>query len=137
MSYATVADLQTRLGQPRLVQLTDLADPPVGLVVTAVAQAALDDATAEIDGYLVGRYTLPLASPPDVLRVHCVTLAHYRLLGSAADEAAREDYKAVREYLTRVADGRVALTAPNAAPPVAGLGQVLFSPGAKVMGREE
>ena len=62
MPYATVTDLQDRLGVPRLVQLTDLADPSVGLVDPAVAQKALDDAEAEIDGYLGGRYALPLAT---------------------------------------------------------------------------
>jgi len=136
MSYATVTDLQDRLGEARLTQLTDLADPPVGLVDTNVAQRALDDASAEIDGYLVGRYALPLATPPEVLRVHCCSIAHYRLLGSAADEVAREDYKAVRDYLARVADGRVAILAPSQAPAVAGAGAVLFNGGGKVMGRE-
>lgn len=136
MSYATVSDLQQRLGMPRLVQLTDLADPPVGLVDQAVAQRALDDASAEIDGYLVGRYRLPLLPEPPVLKVHCITLAHYRLLGSAADEGMREDYKAVRLFLERVADGRVPLMPPNEAPAVAGLGAVLFNAGGKVMGRE-
>ncbi len=137
MPYATVSDLQGRLGEARLVQLTDLADPPVGLVDTAVAQRALDDADAEIDGYLAGRYTLPLASVPGVLRVHALTIAHYRLLGSAADESAREDYKAALAYLARVAEGKVALFPPAATPPAVGLGSVMFSPGSKVMGREQ
>lgn len=136
MSYATIADLQARLGEARLVQLTDLADPPIGLVDEVVAQLALDDAEAEIDGYLVGRYTLPLASPPAALRVHAVTIAHYRLLGSAVDDATAADYRATVAYLTKVAAGTIALIAPADAPPAAGAGAVLFEPGSKVMGRE-
>lgn len=136
MSYATVTDLQDRLGEPRLVQLTDLADPGIGLVDTNVAQKALDDASAEIDGYLMGRYALPLAQPPAVLRVHCVSLAHYRLLGSNADEVTLADVKALRAWLAKVADGSVALFAPADAPAAAGVGDVVFATGDKVMGRE-
>jgi len=101
-----------------------------------VAQKALDDADAEIDGYLAGRYALPLSPVPAVLRVHAITIASYRLLGSAAAETDREDYKLVRAYLERVADGRVNLVPPAAVPAVQGVGSVLFSPGSKVMGRE-
>jgi phage gp36-like protein len=136
MPYATVTDLQDRLGEARLTQLTDLADPPLGLVDTAVAQKALDDAEAEIDGYLVGRYALPMDPAPAVLRVHACTIAHYRLLGSAVDEATREDYKATRQYLMAVAKGDVLLTAPDQAPAPAGAGLVLFNGGDKAWGRE-
>lgn len=136
MSYATVADLQDRLGAARLVQLTDLGDPPVGLVVAAVAQKALDDASGEIDGYLAGRYPLPLATAPAVLRVYCIAIAHYRLLGSSADEVAREDYKAAIAYMRSVAKGEIPLMPPAEAPLAQGVGPVLFDAGSKVMGRE-
>ena len=136
MSYATVAELQDRLGEPRLTQLTDLQDPPIGLVDQAVAQKALDDASGEIDGYLVGRYTLPLATPPAVLRVHCITIAHYRLLGERADEVTREAYKAACAFLASVAKGDFPLLPPADVPAPAGVGPVLFEPGSKVMGRE-
>jgi len=136
MSYATPADLQDRLGEARLVQLTDLTDPPIGLVVESVAQKALDDASDEIDGYLGGRYTLPLASPPFALRVHCLTIAHYRLLGSAADEVTREAYKSAVAWLTAVAKGDIPFLPPADTPAPAGVGPVLFDAGTKVMGRE-
>lgn len=137
MPYATVTDLQDRLGEARLVQLTDIGDPPLGLVNTAVAQKALDDADAEIDGYLVGRYALPLADPvPAVLRVHALTLAHFRLLGPQVDEATRDETKAARDYLMKVATGAVVLLPPSVPAAPAGVGTVMFSPGAKVMGRD-
>lgn len=138
MPYATVQDLQDRLGVPRLVQLTDLADPPAGTVDAAVAGKALSDASAEIDGYLMGRYAVPVTvvSALEVLRVHCVLLAHYRLLGSAADEVIRADVTAARSLLAKIAQGTVPLLPPAEAPAVAGVGQVLFEPGTKVMGRE-
>ena len=83
------------------------------MVQAGVAQKALDDAAAEIEGYLVGRYALPLSPVPAILRVHACTIAHYRLLGSAVDDATREDYKAVRQYLERVADGLVRVVHPG------------------------
>lgn len=136
MPYATVTDLQDRLGEPRLVQLTDIGNPPIGLVDTAVAQRALDDADAEIDSYLMGRYALPLLPAPPVLRVHACTIAHYRLLGSSVDEATKDDYKATRAFLMSVAKGDVTLTPPDQAAAPAGLGMVMFNGGAKVMGRD-
>lgn len=136
MPYATVIDLQDRLGQARLQQLTDLSDPPLGIPDVGVAQKALDDAAAEIDGYLAGRYTLPLNPVPPVLKVHAITIAHYRLLGNAAGEIEREDYKTVREYLGSVGRGQIALMPPKDVPPVLGAGSVMFAPGQKVMGRE-
>ena len=44
--------------------------------------AALDSASAEIDGYIAVRYTLPLASPPPNLTQPCVDIALYRLASS-------------------------------------------------------
>ena len=137
MPYATVIDLQDRLGEPRLVQLTDLADPPLGLVDTAVAQKALDDADRLIDGHLAGRYSLPLATVPGVLTVHALAIAHYRLLGSAATETDRKDYEDALRYLGMVAKGDIALLPPAQAEAPAGAGLVQFVVGAKVMGREE
>lgn len=135
MPYATVTDLQDRLGEPRLAQLTDLDDPPLGMVNASVAQKALDDAEAEIDGYLVGRYALPMASAPAVLRVHACTIAHYRLLGAQADEATRKDYEGVLKYLQAVAEGKVLLMSPDQAVTPPGAGTVMFSTSDKVMGR--
>lgn len=136
MPYATVTDLQDRLGEARLTQLTDLADPPLGLVDVAVAQKALDDAQAEIDAYLMGRYALPMDPAPAVLRVHACTIAHYRLLGSRVDDATKDDYKATRAFLMNVAKGDVLLTPPDQAPAPAGAGTVLFNGGDKAWGRE-
>lgn len=137
MPYATVTDLQDRLGEARLVQLTDLVDPPLGLVDTAVAQKALDDAESVIDGYLAGRYALPLATVPGVLNVHALTIAHYRLLGSAATDADRKDFEDALGYLKSVAKGDINLLPPAQAEAPVGAGLVQFATGAKVMGRED
>lgn len=134
--YATAQDMLDRFGTPRLVQLTDINEPMTGAVNATVLSRALEDASAEIDGYLAGRMALPLANPPAVLKLHCCTIAHWRLLGSSADEAANEAYKAAIAYLTRVAKGEILIAPPADTPPVDGAGTVLFVQGDKVMGRE-
>lgn len=136
MPYATVADLIDRLGEGRLQRLTDLSDPPLGVMDQAVALKALEDASAEIDSYLSGRYTLPLNPVPAVLKVHACAIAHYRLLGSAASETDRDDYKTILKYLDSVGRGAIALMPPKDVPPTLGAGTVLFAGGQKVMGRE-
>lgn len=134
--YATHQDMLDRFGEPRLIQLTDINEPLTGGVVSAVLDAALTDASGEIDGYLVGRMAVPLVSPPAVLKTYCCSIAHYRLVGGAADEVTRADYKAAIAFLTRVASGEIPLMPPADMPAQGGLGPVLFDAGSKVMGRE-
>ncbi|ACB34507.1 protein of unknown function DUF1320 [Leptothrix cholodnii SP-6] len=136
MPYATQQDMIDRFGSPRLQQLTDIEEPLLGAIRPAVIAAKLADADAEIDGYLIGRYELPLAAWPAILKVHACSICWYRLLGSSADEPARRDYEDALAYLVKVARGDVVVVAPSAAPPVSGAGAVLFDAGSKVFGRE-
>lgn len=133
--YATQQDMIDRYGSPRLVELTDIEEPRAGAIRSAVLGAKLADADAEIDGYLIGRYSLPLAAWPAILKVHACSIAWYRLLGAVADESARQDYQDAVGYLARVADGRISIVAPADVPASAGAGAVLFDAGSKVFGR--
>lgn len=107
--YASAQDLQDRYPERDLAQLTD----PNGAVVnTAKLSRALADASDEIDGYLQGRYTLPLSQVPKVLKVLACDIAMYRLqvLRPADDiEDARNRYKDAIAYLGKVAKGDVQL----------------------------
>ena len=136
MTYANQQDMVDRYGTARLTSLTDIETPAVGGIRTAMLAAKLADADAEIDGYLVGRYALPLATFPAILKVHACSIAWYRLLGSVADEAARRDYEDATAYLQRVARGDIGILAPSAAPAAEGIGPVIFDTGAKVFGRD-
>jgi phage gp36-like protein len=78
MSYATPDDIIARYPSRDLIQLTN-EDPALTTVNTAALQRALDDASAEIDGYLEGRFALPLADPPAVLNRLACDIAMYRL----------------------------------------------------------
>lgn len=136
MPYATQQDMLARYGMRKLVALTDINQPMVGEIVTSVLDARLADASAEIDGYLAGRMPVPMANPPEVLKLLCCRLAYYALLGDTAGDVDQADVKAARDYLKAVAKGEISLTTPDQAPAPAGAGSVLFSAGAKDWGRE-
>jgi len=112
MSYATPQDIINRYPNRDLVQLTN-EDPTVTTINTTVLQQALDDASAEIDGYLSGRFTLPLTDVPQVLNRLACDVAIYRLqslrpIHDLAD--ARLRYDDAIAMLTQVANGELALS---------------------------
>jgi len=137
MSYATPNDLIARYPNRDLVQLSN-EDPAQTAVNEAVLQQALNDASAEIDGYLEGRFALPLGDPPAVLARIACDIAIYRLqslrpLHDLAD--ARTRYEDAAELLVRVARGELTLglATDNVEPPQAG-GAVVTEAGGDLSG---
>ena len=120
MVYASSDDMIARYPNRDLVQLTN-EDPTQTTINTAVIDQALADASAEIDGYLDGRFALPLTDPPTVLNRLACDVAMYRLqalrpIHDIAD--ARQRYDDAVQLLMRVASGEVTLglTADNLEP---------------------
>jgi phage gp36-like protein len=102
VTYATRADLEQRYGADEIAQRE-----------SALAAGALDhalgDADALINGYLAGRYSLPLtAIPPNLPQMACC-IARYNLMGDSATERARNDFKDTMAWLKDVEAGRVLL----------------------------
>ena len=123
MSYATAQDVINRYPNRDLVQLTN-EDPTATTVNTTPITQALTDASAEIDGYIEGRFTLPLADPPAVLNRLATDIAMYRLqsLRPLHDlEDARKRYDDAVAMLSKVAAGELTLglAADGKEPPVA------------------
>lgn len=107
MTYATLSDMTTRFGEVELAQLTDRAE---GLVVQQdVLDRALDDATAEVDGYLATRYRLPLAVVPQLLVRLVCDIARYRLYDERTTEAVRQRYEDSVRMLKSISTGAVLL----------------------------
>ena len=111
MSYAVADDMIARYPNRDLVQLSN-EDPTAAAVNTGALVQALDDASAEIDGYLEGRFALPLAEPPAVLNRLACDIAMYRLqslrpLHDLAD--ARKRYEDAIAFLLEAAKGTVTL----------------------------
>ncbi|MEX3629862.1 MAG: phage protein Gp36 family protein [Burkholderia sp.] len=115
MSYATLADMQARFPERDLRAVTDENNQAIDPVRV---QRALDDASAEIDGYLAMRYTLPLVdvvlltplATPAVLVRACCDIAMYdmqtlRPLSDIKD--ARQRYEDCLKMLTLMGRGDV------------------------------
>ncbi|MES2948669.1 MAG: DUF1320 domain-containing protein [Pseudomonadota bacterium] len=118
MTYATLAEMITRFGEPELVQRTDRAE---GVTIdTVVLGKKLADADAEIDSYLAVRYALPLASTPVLLVSLAADIARYRLYDDGVPETVRQRYEDAVSLLKRMASGDVILVG-HAAAAVAGV----------------
>lgn len=135
MSYCTQSDLVQRFGLKELIQLTDLLQ--LGAPDAATVAQACADASAQIDGYLAGRYALPLAStPPNLTRIAC-DIARYRLYENQPTETVATRYEAAVKYLEQIALGRIALPPSVSGAAVASeAGLPAFGGAEPVFGRE-
>lgn len=81
--------------------------------LSGLAENAVSDASAEIDGYLSKRYRLPFDKPPAVLNKFAKDIAAYNLVSRAGiDESDRDKtfltrYNAAVKFLTMVAEGKI------------------------------
>ena len=109
MSYAIQQDMVDRFAQTELVQLTNPDNPAATTINATVLGKALTDADAMIDGYLQGRYTLPLAVVPQALTRYACDLARYFLYDDHASEQVQKRYDDVIKFLEQVAQGKITL----------------------------
>ena len=121
MAYATIEDLTARYGDRAVHALADRdAD---GKLDTGVVDAALADASEEMDTYLVaGGYTLPLSTGPRaVLARLAVDIAVYRLSskGALMTDDRRMRYEDAVKFLSKIATRAIRLDAeaPAGGPP--------------------
>ena len=107
--YATPDNMLSRFGEQDLALLTEREDSVPGEINLALLEQALRDASAEIDGYIAGRYVLPLTTVPAVLERNCCDIARYFLYGDKAPEQVEKRYTAVVKFLTAVSKGDISL----------------------------
>lgn len=109
MSYATKQDMIDRFGETELVQITNQEDHAAETIDDSVLNQALADADAEIDGYLIGRYALPLASVPATLKRNACDIARYHLYDDRVTEQVQKRYDNVIAFLRMLAKGDASL----------------------------
>ena len=101
--YATEADLVARFGgeidEMKLLHAS----------ASTAVQDALQDASEEINGYIGGRYPLPLPNVPSNLERMACDIARYRLYFQQPIEEARKRYEDAIAFLKRVADNKAHL----------------------------
>lgn len=109
--YATREDMVSRFGELEVRQDTDIEGD--GQINDAVLTYALRAASDEIDGYIAGRYTLPLSVCPPILTGIACDIARYRLTGTErqCSDEIRDRYRDGIRYLEKVAKGDVSLGA--------------------------
>lgn len=107
--YATPDNMLSRFGEQDLALLTEREDSVPGEINFVLLEQALSDASAEIDGYIAGRYVLPLTTVPAVLERNCCDIARYFLYGDKAPEQVEKRYTAVVKFLTAVSKGDISL----------------------------
>lgn len=119
MAYSTIPEVTDAIKEQMLDDIIgdefieDLEERQRRLV--PLAQKAIEDADAEIDGYLAKRYQVPLAPTPRVLNKFSIDIAVYNLASRRGiDEGEREKtiltrYQNAIKFLTLVAEGKVSL----------------------------
>lgn len=109
MAFATARDMVERFGEGEVIALTDRAR--VGEVDAGLLENALDEASAEVEGYLAQRYALPLAVVPRLLKGLCCDIARYRLSGAEVVETdpVRTRYRDAVRTLEAIGAGKLAL----------------------------
>ncbi|MBR0574076.1 MULTISPECIES: gp436 family protein [Pasteurellaceae] len=112
--YANTDDFLKRVGEQEAIELTDRE--MTGEVNIEVLNTALSDSSSQVDGYLAGRYRLPLKTIPQNLVRICCDLARYRLCSMSShlitDEVI-ERYKLSLKELENISKGVVSLGITN------------------------
>lgn len=116
MRYCTRADLGNAIPELTLIQLSN-DDPSAEQPNEAVIEDGVRQAEELVDGYLRGRYNLPLDPVPTVLRDAVVYLARHWLYQRRPEgvlpEAVKDSRKDTIKLLESIRDGVVTLGMPT------------------------
>jgi len=118
--YTSLTQLTARYGERLLLQVADRADPPAGAIDAAIVAQALADTDAVIDGYLAGRYVLPLASMPPQLPPIAQAIAIYKLHVYEPEKKIADEHQAAIADLVRIANGVIRLAVAGVEPTSSG-----------------
>ena len=115
MDYCTIEDIETQTSTPTLIQLT--SDDGQEEVNRVVALEAILYSSTLIDGYLRGRYSLPLDTHFPLLRILAIDLSIYRLysrrMRNEMPEVIETAYKNAISTLRDIQKGVITLQFEN------------------------
>ena len=137
--YVTPQALVAEFGEREMTLLTDVGVERTGEVDFSVAQRACDRVNAELAASVAARYTLPLASTPEVLKYIGQDLGHFYLYQSEPPSWVQTRFDAARKTLRDIQSGALPLGIDTTGATVAPAPQDLpqFNAGGKVFGRGE
>jgi len=110
MPYSTQTDLEKHISLADLVQFTD--DDNDGNPDTGIISEAISGGDGVIDSYINARYTLPLATVPDVVKGISIDLALYnirRRRPGKIEELFETRYKNAMGFLKDIGKGTASL----------------------------
>ena len=134
--YCSGEQIVERYGADVIAQLTSRGGS--GDIDQGVLDAAIADASAEIDMYLAGRYALPLSIVPMPLtRIACALTRDILAVNSDVhDERWNRQSDEARKMLHDIANGRISLgVSEKAQTPGAAAGNVQMESGGRVWDR--
>lgn len=119
MAYCTLADIEKkRIPTDTLVQLTD--ESGLDIVDETTVDECIKDATVLVEGYLRGRYSLPLNPVPDLAASIVADLAAYNIYCLKPEfevpKTIAERRTTALALLARIQDGKMPLNDPVTAP---------------------
>lgn len=107
--YLSIAEFVGRFGLPEVVAMTDgIGD---GRIDRTLLVAALVDAQATADAHIAGRYAVPLATVPQIVKMWVADLARARLYPRGAPDGVADQAKQSLRMLERVGQGNLPLPA--------------------------
>lgn len=110
--YCTPEDIEKQVSTHTLIQLTN-DNPEQEIVDTIVCEEALIYSSTLIDGYLRGKYTLPLNNHFPLLRIIAIDLSIYRLYSrriyTDIPESVTQAYKNAIKTLEDLKKGIISL----------------------------
>lgn len=119
MRYLTLSDLEKVIPRATLIQLSN-DDPEAAAPDGGVIGEIVGDAEEMVDAHLRGRYTLPLATVPPVLRQLAARLARHGLYARRPEggipDAVAADHKEGVRMLEAIRDGKLTLGLPTGEP---------------------
>lgn len=113
MGYCDQTDVTRRIGSTLLIELTD--DTGAGTVETTALAECISDSDGVINGYLRGRYSVPLSTVPDLIKRISTYLTIYYLYDRRASAFGgipphiAENYKFAIDTLKLINNGTVDL----------------------------
>ena len=115
MFYCTIEDIETQTSTPTLIQLS--SDNGQEEVNRVVVEEAIIYSSTLIDGYLRGRYSLPLDAHFPLLRILAIDLSIYRLysrrMRNEMPEVIQKNYDNAISRLRDIQKGVITLQAEN------------------------
>ncbi|MBA4779159.1 phage protein Gp36 family protein [Blastomonas sp.] len=118
-----------RFGLDEIILLTDAGD---GRIDRKMLIGALSDAQAQAEAYLADRYTLPLATVPQLVEMAIADIAHARLYRREVPKNVEDAQRIAMRNLEAIGSGKIKLGIPLA--PSTSSDPVLIAPGRPVYG---